>query len=100
MHPRGLALPTVLAIALAVLASRPAAAIEFGEKAHATRAMPSDLSAQSRRYRRARTRIQVHPRRYYLGPNATRDCVSWLQPERRPSGTVIVPHLRCWWVPG
>jgi hypothetical protein len=60
----------------------------------------SELSAQNRRPR-ARTRIEVYPRRSFNpGPNAERDCVSWLEPEWRPSGTVIVPHLRCWWVPG
>jgi hypothetical protein len=73
----------------------------------------SELSAQSRPLpRRARTRIQVHPRRpssvhpiyprlepaAYPGPNAVRECTSWLEPEHRPSGTVIVPRLRCWWV--
>jgi hypothetical protein len=75
----------------------------------------SDLSAQRRRVRpmrinvgtgpirRSATRIDVYPRPYlyeYPGPNAKRDCVSWLEPEWRPSGTVIVPRLRCRWVPG
>jgi hypothetical protein len=31
------------------------------------------------------------------GPNAVRLCRSWLAPEYRASGTVIVPHMRCWW---
>ena len=33
----------------------------------------------------------------YPGPNAVRQCVSRLVPEYRPSGTVIVPRMRCWW---
>jgi hypothetical protein len=75
---------------------------------------PSDFSAQRRTrplrvypaagpVRRAATRIDVYPRPYlyeYPGPNAKRDCVSWLEPEWRPTGTVIVPRLRCRWVPG
>src|SRR3954451_21888958 len=81
----------------------------------------SDVSSQ-RRPRRASTRITVYPRRYDLptvvrsgpridlyprpypyewpGPGATRECVGWLAPEARPSGTVIVPHRRCVWRQG
>jgi len=36
----------------------------------------------------------------YPGPNAVRQCVSWLQPEYRPSGTVVTPQMRCWWQRG
>lgn len=36
----------------------------------------------------------------YPGPGYVRDCVSWLEPEARPSGTVIVPRMRCRWVRG
>jgi hypothetical protein len=34
------------------------------------------------------------------GPNAVRDCsVAYVQ-ELRPSGTVITPHMSCFWRPG
>lgn len=36
----------------------------------------------------------------YPGPNAVRQCVSWLQPEHRLSGTVVTPQMRCWWQRG
>jgi hypothetical protein len=36
----------------------------------------------------------------YPGRNAVRQCVSWLQPEYRPSGTVVTPQMRCWWERG
>jgi hypothetical protein len=64
---------------------------------------------------RARTRIRVTPLYPYRtfptdypppydiewpGPGAVRQCGSWLAPEYRPSGTVIVPHMRCWWQRG
>jgi hypothetical protein len=64
---------------------------------------------------RAPTRITVQPTvRYrldstpyprtdnlgYPGRNAVRQCEAWLQPENRPSGTVLVPYRRCWWQPG
>jgi hypothetical protein len=31
-------------------------------------------------------------------PNAYRECASWYEEEFRPSGTVVVPKMRCWWV--
>ncbi len=71
----------------------------------------AELSAQSRPVR-ARTRIRVvpaYPYRLYSttypvpykydfpGPGAVRQCTSWLAPENRASGPVIVPKMRCWW---
>ncbi len=71
----------------------------------------TDISSQSR----ARTRIRVqryYPyRRYhsfyplpydieYPGPNARRDCSVRYVQEYRPSGTVVVPRMNCWWVRG
>lgn len=45
-----------------------------------------------------RTHITVYPRRSYeLGPNAKRQCRSWLTQEYRVSGPVIVPRMTCWW---
>jgi hypothetical protein len=53
------------------------------------------------RVRRAPTRIRVYRSLYdYPGPNAVRQCSSWLAQEYRPSGTVIVPRMRCWWQRG
>jgi hypothetical protein len=64
---------------------------------------------------RARTRIRVTPsypyrtfstdfpvpyRAEYPGPGFVRECTSWLAPEARASGPVIVPRMRCWWQPG
>lgn len=66
-----------------------------------------ELSAQ-RRTRRPPTRLRVHPRyapddvypRYNPGPNAVRDCTATYVQEFRPSGTVIVPRLHCFWRQG
>lgn len=63
----------------------------------------TDVSAQ----RRSR-RIQIYPRqnehwqpdvvpRYNPGPNAVRVCNAQYVQEFRPSGTVIVPHMSCYW---
>jgi hypothetical protein len=47
---------------------------------------------------RAPTRITVYDAgAIRLGPNAVRRCTDWYAEERRPSGTVIVPHMRCRW---
>jgi hypothetical protein len=59
---------------------------------------------------RRRPRVVITPRRVngspysspypyaWPGPGAVRDCTSWLEQEARPSGTVIVPRMRCEWV--
>ena len=76
---------------------------------------PADVGAQKKKSKRTPTRIRVQPAlRYrldsvpyprtdnlgYPGRNAVRQCVSWLQPEHRPSGPVITPQMRCWWERG
>ncbi|MGJ4927764.1 hypothetical protein ACQR1I_21150 [Bradyrhizobium sp. HKCCYLS2038] len=63
----------------------------------------TDVSAQ----RRPR-RVLIYPRyqghwepdvvpRYNPGPNAVRVCNAAYVQEHRPSGTVIVPHMSCYW---
>jgi hypothetical protein len=55
--------------------------------------------------RRPVTRLRVYPRyqpdgvypRYYPGRNAVRDCTATYVQEYRPSGTVIVPRMNCYW---
>lgn len=58
-------------------------------------------SAQRPRVRiyRNTDRLDVSPR-YNPGPNAVRDCRAQLVQEFRPSGTVIVPRMDCYWVRG
>jgi hypothetical protein len=80
------------------------------------RASAEALAARAQaqpRSTRPRTRIRVtpaypyrltptdYPTPYpieYPGPGAVRECRSWLVQEFRPSGTVIVPKMSCWWV--
>jgi hypothetical protein len=33
-------------------------------------------------------------------PLLYRRCVDWLETQYRPSGTVLYPQYRCWWVRG
>lgn len=58
----------------------------------------TERSTQNRETRKPRavTRIRVYDAGA-PGPNAVRRCVDWYAEERRPSGTVVVPHMRCRW---
>jgi hypothetical protein len=57
------------------------------------------------RYRRPPGRIRVTPYyqeqgvvpHYNPGPNAVRVCNAHYEQEYRPSGTVIVPRMHCYW---
>jgi hypothetical protein len=65
---------------------------------------PPEAPAERRRPIR---RIPVYPRyrsepddvypRYNPGPNAVRECNATYVQEYRPSGTVIVPRMNCYW---
>jgi hypothetical protein len=70
-----------------------------------TAGMATEMSSQ-RRFRRPVTRLRVFPNdqepydvypRYFPGRNAVRDCNATYVQEYRPSGTVIVPHVNCYW---
>lgn len=83
-----------------------AASAENGRPAASATAAPTDWSAQSRSSRPP-TRLRVYPRyradgdgvypRYFPGRNAVRDCTAYYVQEYRPSGTVIVPRMNCFW---
>jgi hypothetical protein len=44
---------------------------------------------------RTSRRIVINPR-----PLLYRRCVDWYELQHRPSGTVLYPQMRCWWVRG
>jgi hypothetical protein len=103
-------------IRIAALLTASAAAFSLPVAGAAAQAAPSmrseqaqlpavtDISAQ-RRFKRPPTRLRVYPNyepdgvypRYYPGRNAVRDCTATYVQEYRPSGTVIVPHMNCYW---
>jgi len=43
--------------------------------------------------RHARHRIEIYPRALLY-----RRCADWYELQHRPSGTVLYPQMRCWWV--
>jgi hypothetical protein len=45
--------------------------------------------------RTAHGRIEINPGRLLY-----RRCVDWYELQHRPSGTVLFPQMRCWWVRG
>jgi hypothetical protein len=47
------------------------------------------------RGRYAGRRIEIFP-----GRPLYRRCVDWYELQHRPSGTVLFPQMRCWWVRG
>jgi hypothetical protein len=86
-------------VVLALWGFGPAVAQNTAPVETAVPAQAGDGVVQKRAHPPAR--IRVHPlAQSYPGPDAVRQCASWLAPEYRPSGTVIVPKMRCWWERG
>ncbi|AVT79112.1 hypothetical protein [Rhodopseudomonas palustris] len=96
-------------LGLGLAVSLPATVTAGAQQAVATTSRPAadrltDVSSQER-VRRAPRRVPVYPRdegddvipRYNPGPNAVRDCTASYVQEYRPSGTVIVPRMNCFW---
>ena len=54
----------------------------------------ADLAVR-RMPRYARRRIEIYPGRLLY-----RRCIDWYELQNRPSGTVLYPQMRCWWVRG
>ena len=80
---------------LCLAASPPPRALGQDRAAATMRLAQADVSAP---LRRTVPRIRVHPAaQTHPGSNSVRQCVAWLEPEYRPSGTVIVPRMHCWW---
>ena len=79
---RNVVIATVVALAFGVSAAEVPAA----------QAAPTELSAQ---IRRPPARLRVYPGRLLY-----RDCTFRLAQQWRPSGPVILPVQRCWWVRG
>jgi hypothetical protein len=70
-------------------------------------ASPPAASDAPVRVRRPLRRVPIYPRyqpqpdevypRYFPGRNAVRECTATYVQEYRPSGTVIVPRMSCFW---
>lgn len=79
---------------------RPAVVLVLTGLIAAAAAVPAVAQTQQRGTEVAQTtrpRIVIRPRRHEPGPNARRECEAHLVQQYRPSGTVIVPVMNCWW---
>jgi hypothetical protein len=75
-----------------------AAPAMLGTAQHATaqtQTSPIAQPSQASPPRYARPRIEINPR-----PLLYRRCADWYELQYRPSGTVLYPQMRCWWVRG
>lgn len=89
-----MAMAALLAGAFIVLPLSPIAARETAGKRHGLTA--EEFSAQSRQIiSRAPRRVRIY--RPGPGPNSVRVCNAHYEQEYRPSGTVIVPRMQCYW---
>jgi hypothetical protein len=87
-----------------VTAQAESAAQTAGTVVHMAQAVSPDDVPPPRK-RRPQTRLRVTPYytpdgvypRYNPGPDAVRECNATYVQEYRPSGTVIVPHMSCYW---
>jgi hypothetical protein len=86
-------LATLIAVGWLAFGAVPEGAVAAPAQRAANAAVAQLEASSQARKPRARTQIRVYPSR-----NAVRQCVDWYAEERRPSGTVIVPHMRCRWV--
>jgi len=104
------AIGAILAFFLAgalVLPSQPSRAQSTPSGVRVAQAEPTERPASPPVRRIPRLRIypnyqpapEVYPR-YFPGPNAVRECNATYVQEYRPSGTVIVPRMHCFWRPG
>ena len=102
---------TAILVAVAGAVSLPAAGAKAQTAPQSMRmaqAAQPDVTEPSapRRVRRPSQRLNVYPSydgvvpRYNPGPNAVRECNATYVQEYRPSGTVIVPRMSCYWRPG
>ena len=104
MRAGAFAILTGLVASLAVLAAPQAAQAEpashqsVGQQAARHGLTAEEFSAQSREVlRRSPRRIRIYRGSTYPGPNSKRVCNAHYEQEYRPSGTVIVPRMNCYW---
>ena len=80
--------PLIFLMALAILPVIPTVLPATAQSDSSAIARPSAPPRHARR-------IEINPR-----PVLYRRCVDWYELQNRPSGTVLYPQKRCWWVRG
>jgi hypothetical protein len=93
------------AIILTVVATSPVSIAQAEQQPVIRLAQAAPPDARPRRVYRPQARLRVTPNyepdsiypHYNPGPNAVRVCNAHYEQEYRPSGTVIVPRMTCYW---
>jgi hypothetical protein len=80
-------------IAMLILVALPFAVAAPAAAQNETSPIAQPGTASPPRY--VRGRITIHPGRLLY-----RRCVDWYELQNRPSGPVLFPEMRCWWVRG
>jgi hypothetical protein len=93
MSLKSLIVIAALAVLPVLLPAPPAAAQPLRDGMHDRFAAPYNLRVVRARPRRPS--IEINPR-----PLLYRRCTDWYELQKRPSGTVLFPRYRCWWVRG
>ena len=94
-----------VAAILPVLAIGPVSVVRAEPASPKIQLAQASLDAPPRRVYRPQARLRVTPNydpdsiypHYNPGPNAVRVCNAHYEQEYRPSGTVIVPKMLCYW---
>jgi hypothetical protein len=102
MRIRIAAMELAMAVMTAMPAAPPARAQAAPSDTRLAQAAQVVETPSQMRQRRPRVRIYREDERgvypsYNPGPDAVRDCTATYVEEYRPSGTVIVPRMNCFW---
>lgn len=101
MHNTAAAIVIAATLAALPAAADPAAPMTSAAAPAGLRdAAPQVTLAQVTSERRRLPRVRIHRDSRPLGPDAKRHCEAWYEQEFRPSGTVIVPRMSCFWQRG
>jgi hypothetical protein len=83
-------------IAIMALAALPLAApLALAQTGQPTQAVLPPQYGVPPKYGAPRHRVEIHP-----GRPLYRRCTDWYELQNRPSGPVLYPQMRCWWVRG
>ena len=86
---------SIVIAALAAMAALGAAQHAAAQVSPLEQGAPSSSELAPPVPRHARQRIEINPQRLLY-----RRCADWYELQHRPSGTVLYPQMRCWWVRG
>lgn len=100
MRSRAATIAAAIAIGATLAALQTATADPSVRGTAALREAAPHARTSQARSERPPPRVRIHRDSRPLGPDARRHCEAWYEQELRPSGTVIVPRMSCYWQRG